>query len=117
MNNYIKTVSTCLCIVAFTLGCTKLEEEKFGNLSPDTYYKGEAEALSSVVGIYQLLSYNVDIGDPWRMKEFSTDEFIVPGRASGGWFDQNNIDLLHHVDNPSNATIARAWSQIFQEIG
>lgn len=98
-------------------GCTKLDEEKFGSLSPGNYYQGEKEALSSVVGVYQLLSYNVDIGDPWRMKEFSTDEFIVPGRASGGWFDQNNIDLTKHVDNADNATIARAWTQIFQEIG
>ena len=97
--------------------CTKLQEEKFGSLSPDTYYQGDKEALSSVVGVYQLLSYNVDIGDPWRMKEFSTDEFIVPGRASGGWFDQNNIDLTNHVENANNATIARAWTYIFQEIG
>lgn len=103
--------------MGFIPACTKLDEEKFGSLSPDTYYKGEAEALSSVVGVYALLSYNVDIGDPWRMKEFSTDEFIVPGRASGGWFDQNNIDLLKHVETPSNATVARAWTYIFQEIG
>ena len=117
MNTYIKILIAGLCTATFAGGCTKLDEEKFGSLSPDTYYKGEAEALSSVVGIYQLLSYNVDIGDPWRMKEFSTDEFIVPGRASGGWYDQNNIDLTHHVENPSNATIARAWQYIFQEIG
>ncbi len=117
MNNYIKILAAGICIGAATIGCTKLDEEKFGSLSPDTYYKGEAEALSSVVGIYQLLSYNVDIGDPWRMKEFSTDEFIVPGRASGGWFDQNNIDLTRHIENADNATIARAWQYIFQEIG
>src|SRR4051794_22992593 len=117
MNKYIKILAAGVCIGVATIGCTKLDEEKFGSLSPDTYYKGEAEALSSVVGIYQLLSYNADIGDPWRMKEFSTDEFIVPGRASGGWFDQNNIDLTNHVENADNATIARAWAQIFQEIG
>jgi hypothetical protein len=117
MNKYFKTLAVGLCISILTIGCTKLDEEKFGSLSPDTYYKGDAEALSSVVGVYNLLSANVDIGDPWRMKEFSTDEFIVPGRASGGWFDQNNIDLTNHRENPTNATIARAWQQIFQEIG
>jgi hypothetical protein len=113
----MKKLATGLCIGLLTVGCTKLDEEKFGSLAPDTYYKGEAEALSSVVGIYNLLSYNVDIGDPWRMKEFSTDEFIVPGRASGGWYDQNNVDLTNHKENATNATIARAWQQIFQEIG
>ncbi len=112
-----KILTTGLLMSALFSACTKLDEEKFGSLSPDNYYQGEKEALSSVVGVYQLLSYNVDIGDPWRMKEFSTDEFIVPGRASGGWFDQNNIDLIKHVDNADNNTMARAWTFIFQEIG
>lgn len=117
MTTYVKILATAASIALLTIGCTKLDEEKFGSLAPDTYYKGEAEALSSVVGIYNLLSANVDIGDPWRSKEFSTDEFIVPGRASGGWFDQNNIDLTNHKENATNATLARSWSQVFQEIG
>lgn len=117
MYKYLKLpmiAATCLLLSA---GCTKLDEETFGSLSPDTYYRNEEEALSSVVGVYQLLSYNVDIGDPWRMKEFSTDEFIVPGRASGGWFDQSNVDLTNHVQDVNNNTVARAWVNIFQEIG
>lgn len=114
---YFKEFAISILVCAIFTGCTKLAPETFGSLSPDNYYTGESEALSSVVGVYQLLDYNVDIGDPWRMKEFSTDEFIVPGRASGGWFDQNNIDLTQHVENANNATIARAWTYIFQEIG
>src|SRR4029079_15085378 len=91
MNKRFKIFIAGLLLNLAIAGCTKLNEETFGSLSPDTYYTDDNTALSSVVGIYQLLSYNVDIGDPWRMKEFSTDEFIVPGRASGGWFDQSNI--------------------------
>jgi len=117
MNLKFKLPITGLLLATLLTACTKLDEEKFGSLAPDNYYQGEKEALSSVVGVYQLLSYNVDIGDPWRMKEFSTDEFIVPGRASGGWYDQGNIDLTKHVQNATNNTIARAWTQIFQEIG
>jgi starch-binding outer membrane protein, SusD/RagB family len=117
MNISFKKLTTCLLFGLVVSGCTKLDEEKFGSLSPDNYYQGEKEALSSVVGVYQLLSFNVDIGDPWRGKEFSTDEFIVPGRASGGWFDQNNIDLTKHIYNADNATMSRAWQFIFQEIG
>jgi hypothetical protein len=117
MNKGFKIFAAGLLLNAAITSCTKLDEETFGSLSPDTYYTDESTALSSVVGIYQYLSYNVDIGDPWRMKEFSTDEFIVPGRASGGWFDQSNVDLTNHVEDANNATIARAWTQIFQEIG
>ena len=78
MNTRSKIFAAGLLLSAVISGCTKLDEETFGSLSPDTYYTDESTALSSVVGIYQLLSYNVDIGDPWRTKEFSTDEFIVP---------------------------------------
>lgn len=117
MNLKFKLPVAGLLWITLLASCTKLDEEKFGSLAPDNYYQGEKEALSSVVGVYQLLSYNVDIGDPWRMKEFSTDEFIVPGRASGGWYDQSNVDLTNHVDNVNNNTIARAWTYMFQEIG
>ncbi|MGC4231897.1 MAG: RagB/SusD family nutrient uptake outer membrane protein [Niabella sp.] len=116
--NFIYKLFAATAVCAFVLtGCTKLDEESFGSLSPDTYYTNEEEALSSVVGVYQLLSYNVDIGDPWRMKEFSTDEFIVPGRASGGWYDQGNVDLTNHVADANNNTVLRAWTYIFQAIG
>ena len=113
----IKNISLIAIGFAAISSCTKLDEEQFGSLSPDNYYKTEAEALSSVAGVYQLLSANVDINDPWRLGEFMTDEFIVPGRASGGWFDQSNIDLTRHQWNANNATASRAWNYMFQEIG
>lgn len=105
-----------LTLLAFA-GCTKLEEETFGSLSPDNYYRTEKEALSSVVGVYSLLSGVVHIGDPWRVSEFGTDEFVVPGRASGGWFDQNQVDIIQHNVKPENGRTATAWLNIFQEIG
>ncbi|WP_442588387.1 RagB/SusD family nutrient uptake outer membrane protein [Pedobacter sp. AW31-3R] len=97
--------------------CTKLDEEQFGRLSPSTYYKTEQEALSSVAGIYQALSEVSNINDPWRVAQYATDEFVVPGRASGGWFDQNNIDIMLHQVKPDNQTCARAWKAIFKIIG
>ena len=107
-----------LILALTTLGaCTKLDEERFGSLSPDTYYDTEAKALSSVVGVYQLLSLVSGINDPWRIAEFGTDEFIVPGRASGGWYDASNIEIIQHKVTPANATTGRAWVYLFQEIG
>ncbi len=41
MYKYLKLpmiAATCLLLGA---GCTKLEEETFGSLSPDTYYRNE----------------------------------------------------------------------------
>ncbi len=98
--------------------CTDLDEELFGRLSPDNYYLTEEEGLSSVVGVYQSLSRVVDVGDAWRIAEFGTDEFFVPGRASGGWFDEYNMEIMRHEVSPQNSAVARAWSwYIFPTIG
>ena len=117
MNRYINAILSVAVAGTLLAGCTKLDEERFGNLSPDTYYSTDAEALSSVVGVYQKMSYASDINDWWRMNEFGTDEFIVPGRASGGWFDQDNQDVMLHVPKATNNRLASAWNMVFGEIG
>ncbi|HKJ40994.1 MAG TPA: RagB/SusD family nutrient uptake outer membrane protein, partial [Sunxiuqinia sp.] len=107
-----------LVLLAFALGsCTNLDEELYGRLSPDTYYSTQEEALSSVVGVYQKFSTFANIGDVFRPEEFGTDEFFVPGRASGGWFSQDNIDIMHHEPKANNGTIQRAWNYVFPMIG
>ncbi|MDN3595555.1 RagB/SusD family nutrient uptake outer membrane protein [Zunongwangia endophytica] len=117
MKLYIHKIAIILGLAILAVSCTDLDEETFGSLSPENFYNTEEEALASVAGIYQQLSYVQSIGDPWRIAEFGTDEFIVPGRASGGWFDQSNIDIMRHQVDPANATTGRAWKNIFQEIG
>ncbi|RYZ51167.1 MAG: RagB/SusD family nutrient uptake outer membrane protein, partial [Sphingobacteriales bacterium] len=117
MNKHIKIMMGLALAGSLLAGCTKLDEERFGNLSAETYYKTEAEALSSVAGVYQKLSYSADINDWFRVNEFGTDEFIVPGRASGGWFDQDNMDIMAHNAKPGNLRLANAWNLVFSEIG
>ena len=64
-----------------------------------------------MVGIYQLLSYNVDIGDPWRTKEFSTDEFIVPK----GKVPQAGIEYIRRIrDVKYNETIFEILARQFE---
>lgn len=117
MNKHQSKIKILACLFLFFTGCTKLDEETFGSLSPDNFYRTEKEALSSVAGVYSLLSQVVHIGDPWRVEQFGTDEFVVPGRASGGWFDQSQIDIIQHNVKPDNGRTATAWVNIFQEIG
>ncbi|MEQ9441321.1 MAG: RagB/SusD family nutrient uptake outer membrane protein [Cyclobacteriaceae bacterium] len=116
----MKNIAT-IAIGVFSLlfvSCTDLDEELFGRLSPENYYQTEEEALSSVVGVYESLSRVVDVGDAWRIAEFGTDEFFVPGRASGGWFDEYNMQIMRHEVTPENSASARAWSwYIFPAIG
>ncbi|GAA4442994.1 RagB/SusD family nutrient uptake outer membrane protein [Pontibacter saemangeumensis] len=118
MKNILIKVKIIVLLSLVAGSCTDLDEEVFGRLSPDNYYQTEEEALSSVVGVYQSLSRVVDVGDAWRIAEFGTDEFFVPGRTSGGWFDEHNMEIMRHQVTPQNSAVSRAWGwYIFPTIG
>lgn len=115
--NIVKILISCAGI-SFLTACTNLDEELFGRLSPETFYQDESEALASVVGVYQRLSYMCSAGgEGWRIGEFETDEFFCPGRASGGWYDEGNMQLMSHTITPNNDAVNRAWSSVFPIIG
>lgn len=111
-------LTSCLGLVSFT-SCLNLDEELYGRLSPENYYKTKEEALSSVVGVYSYLSYMSRAGgDGWRIGEFGTDEFFCPGRASGGWYDEGNMEMMSHQVTPNNERIATCWgTYVFPGIG
>lgn len=117
--NILKNIVACGVGISMLSGCLNLDEELFGRLSPDTYYQTTEEALSSVVGVYQFLSYMSRAGgDGWRVGEYGTDEFFCPGRASGGWYDEANMQIMAHKITPDNAALERVWEQsIFKIIG
>ena len=117
MKNKIIKIKLLVLLVIVLGACTNLDEELFGRLSPDTYYSNEEEALSSVVGVYQKFSNFANIGDVFRPQEFGSDEFFVPGRTSGGWFSQDNIDIMEHQTAANNGTIQRAWNYVWPMIG
>lgn len=117
--NIIKLIFlSCLGVGSLT-SCLDLDEELYGRLSPETYYQTEEEALSSVVGVYSYLSYMSRAGgDGWRIGEFGTDEFFCPGRASGGWYDEGNMEMMSHKVTPNNERIATCWgTYVFPGIG
>lgn len=117
--NIFKNIVACSIGMSMLSGCLNLDEELYGRLSPETYYQTEEEALSSVVGVYQFLSYMSRAGgDGWRVSEYGTDEFFCPGRASGGWYDEANMQIMAHKITPDNAALERVWEQsIFKIIG
>lgn len=101
-----------------TTSCTNLDEELFGQLSPETYYQNESEALSSVVGVYsQLCRLYQAGGDGWRIGEYSTDELYCPGRG-GGWFDEGVNEIMRHECTPTNSRLQTCWNtNVFSIIG
>lgn len=117
--NIFKNIVACTVGMGMLSGCLNLDEELYGRLSPETYYQTEEEALSSVVGVYQYLAYMSRAGgDGWRIGEFGTDEFFCPGRASGGWYDEGNMQIMSHNITSDNARLETCWgTYIFPGIG
>lgn len=118
MRNIIKIMAIGAAS-ALLFGCTNLDEELYGRLSPDTYYQNEDEALSSVVGVYSQLSRLYQAGgDGWRIGEYSTDELACPGRANGGWYDGAVVEIMDHACTQNNGRLQTCWkNNVFSTIG
>lgn len=118
MKNKILYINFLILTILLLGSCTNLDEELYGSLSPDNYYQTEEEALSSVVGVYQKLSDVVSIGAAWRPSELGTDEFFVPARTNGGWYDGGMwIEYATHQVSVTNTLNNRAWKSVFNTIG
>jgi hypothetical protein len=66
------------------LACTNLDESPPSAITPGSFYRNEAEVLSSLAGIYSQLRSTLD--DYYNLSEITTDEMIVPTRGSD-WYD------------------------------
>lgn len=115
----IHKILTAGALAVMMIGCTNLDEELYGRLSPDTYYQNENEALSSVVGVYSRLARLYQAGgDGWRIGEYSTDELFCPGRANGGWYDANVDAIMDHRPDGNNGRLQTCWkNNVFGTIG
>jgi len=122
MKNYKSTsiIFSLLCLATLFFGaaCTNLDETTYGKLSPQTYYRNEEEALSSVAGVYSIFGYFFRAGgDAWRSGVYGTDELFCPGKASGGWYDEGVDEIMTHNCTPDNSRLNTVWNNIFQLVG
>jgi len=97
-------------------GCTALDEEIFGALSPENYYQTEQEAMSSLAGVYQRMNTVVYYDRSWQLALLGTDELAIPQLASGGWGGYR-IPFADHSWDANNSGIERSWNQVFAVIG
>jgi hypothetical protein len=105
---------------AWLSGCTDLMEEPRSSITPENFYKNEAEVLGGLAAVYSQLRQAFPgfvNGGYWTISEISSDEMIVPIRGTD-WLDQGrHIELDRHRWAPtSNAgldDINTAWVQSF----
>lgn len=106
--------------LAVLWGCTDLDENPTSSITPDNFYRNEAEVLGGLAAVYHEL--NVD-GAEWsyyNVSEISTDEMIVPTRGSD-WFDNGRWLEIHRqtwtANSPSGLDdMNRIWVDSFRGI-
>lgn len=101
--------------IGFVLqSCTDLDEETFGLVTPEQFYKTDAEILAGLAPIYSQLRA---LMWAWHnISEISSDETIVPTRGSD-WFDGGRWLAIHyHSWDPGLVDFNDAWNDSFTGI-
>jgi hypothetical protein len=71
-------------VLLTALGCTDLTESPSSAITPENFYRNEAEVLGGLASVYAQLRGTLD--DYWYATEVSSDEIVVPTRGSD-WYD------------------------------
>ena len=101
--NILRNIAVVAALSVAATGCTNLDEELYGRLTPDNYYQTEEQALASLAGCYEYMAYMSRAGgDSWRIGEYGTDELYCPGRSNGGWYDEYVNQIMEHRCTPDS---------------
>ncbi|GAC1659286.1 MAG: RagB/SusD family nutrient uptake outer membrane protein [Gemmatimonadaceae bacterium] len=96
-------------------GCTDLKESPLSAITPDNFYKNEAEVKSGLAAVYSSLGATVNAY--YNLSQISTDENIVPIRGQD-WKDNGRWLEIHRqtwgANSPSGLDdINGAWVDLF----
>lgn len=105
-------------LVSLITSCTKLDERLYGRLSPENFYQNDAEVLSALAGVYRSMAFTGNGGVAWRLLHLGTDEFVIPARSDGRWYDGGVwLEFARHGWTPVNNRIQQGWNEVFSAIG
>jgi len=98
----IKSIGFAGALAAFLLApaCTDLTEVPQSSITPDHFYRNEAEATGGLASVYASLR---DFANGYyEATEVTTDEIIVPTRGTD-WYDNGKWLDLHHMTWTGNS--------------
>ncbi len=119
MKIYFKNKLTIVALFSLLLSvsCTKLDEQLYGRVTPDNFFKTDAEVLSALAGVYSNMGFAVNGGNLWRLLHLGTDEFIIVARSDGRWLDGSvYIEFFEHKWTPINNRLG-SYNDVFRTIG
>jgi starch-binding outer membrane protein, SusD/RagB family len=110
---YTALLATPLLFAA--LACTDLDEQPVSAITPENFFKTEAEVISALAGVYAQLRPTLD--DYYNVSQVSSDENIVPTRGQD-WYDNGIwLELDKHqwaANSPgAGSLINGAWVTAF----
>jgi len=89
----IRSLMIISVITAFSMSCTKLDEELFSEVIPANFFKTDPEFIAALGAAYTQLG-GYAMGDIHHVNEVTTDEVVVPTRGSD-WDDGGTWRRLH----------------------
>lgn len=96
-------------------GCTDLSEDPTSAITPDKFYRNEAEVIGGLASVYSTMRGTLD--QYYNLTQVSSDEHIVPTRGPD-WFDNGRWLEIDRQDWEVNSTsglddINGAWNGLF----
>ncbi|RVU01121.1 RagB/SusD family nutrient uptake outer membrane protein [Mucilaginibacter limnophilus] len=95
-----------------SISCTKLDEKVYSTITPDKLSgKDLVYQLAPIYGQYRwLLEYQ----SLWDMSEQSTDAWVTPTNADGGWYDGGKWQRLHqHTWTAYDPHMESIWNALY----
>lgn len=97
--------------------CTNLEEDTFGVVTPETFFRNEAEAFTGLVPVYASLRSFYNERGVRGISEVTSDEIVVPARPGWGWEDGGTwLRLAEHNWTPQHGDIRSTYGNLFSAI-
>ncbi len=113
INNII--IAGCLALVLGS--CTNLDEELFGVVTPETFFRNEEEAFTGLVPVYASIRFAGHYERFRGMSDLSSDAIVVPGRPGWGWEDGGKwIEVAEHNWTPNTAGPSAVYADAFTAI-
>jgi len=103
--------------LALAPACTDLTEVPSSAITPQNFYKNEAEAIGGLASVYAQLRTSGASSNYYEVSEISSDEMVVPIRGQN-WSDNGQWLDIHHQSFQPNTTgtlnlINPAWNDLF----
>lgn len=89
----LKVILVGFIMTFISQSCTNLDEELFGEVTPDNFFQTEEEFIAALGSAYTQFG-NFASGDPQWLQETGTDEMVVPTRGQD-WDDGGHWRRMH----------------------